>query len=42
LPLLAGYDYTSPVWVGSVLALSGAVIAWALIARTKRQVLAIA
>ena len=39
LPLIAGYDYTSPVWVGSLLAMAGAVIAWVLIARTKRQVL---
>ena len=39
LPLIAGYDYTSPVWVGSLLAMAGAVIAWVLIARTKRQLL---
>jgi len=39
LPLIAGYDYTSPVWVGSLLAMAGAVISWVLIARTKRQVL---
>ncbi|HKG07644.1 MAG TPA: MFS transporter [Pedobacter sp.] len=36
LPLLAGYDYTSPVAVGSIMALTGAVFAWMLIARTSR------
>ncbi|TDQ11343.1 MFS transporter [Pedobacter metabolipauper] len=36
LPLAAGYDYTSPVWVGSLMALIGAAFAWMLIARTKR------
>ena len=36
LPLAAGYDYTSPVWVGSLMALVGACFAWMLIARTKR------
>jgi DHA1 family arabinose polymer transporter-like MFS transporter len=36
LPLAAGYDYTSPVWVGSLMALVGAAFAWMLIARTKR------
>ncbi len=36
LPLAAGYDYTSPVWVGSLMALVGASFAWMLIARTKR------
>jgi len=36
LPLLAGYDYTSPVAVGSVMALTGAAFAWMLIARTSR------
>lgn len=36
LPLAAGYDYTSPVWVGTVMALTGAVFAWLLISRTKR------
>jgi DHA1 family arabinose polymer transporter-like MFS transporter len=36
LPLAAGYDYTSPVWVGSLMALIGAAFAWLLIARTKR------
>ncbi|TDO23979.1 MFS transporter [Pedobacter duraquae] len=39
LPLIAGYDYTSPVWVGSLLAFAGGVIAWTLIARTRKQVL---
>ena len=38
LPLAAGYDYTSPVWVGSAMALSGAVFAWLLISRMKRKV----
>jgi DHA1 family arabinose polymer transporter-like MFS transporter len=36
LPLLAGYDYTSPVAVGSMMALTGAAFAWMLIARAKR------
>lgn len=36
LPLLAGYDYTSPVAVGSMMALTGAAFAWMLIARGKR------
>lgn len=36
LPLAAGYDYTSPVWVGTVMALTGAVFAWMLISRTKK------
>ncbi|MBC7566194.1 MAG: MFS transporter [Pedobacter sp.] len=36
LPLAAGYDYTSPVWVGSLMALVGAAFAWMLIARTTR------
>ncbi|WP_316752336.1 MFS transporter [Pedobacter gandavensis] len=40
LPLAAGFDYTSPVWVGTVMALSGAVFAWLLISRTKRLALA--
>ncbi|MGY4386150.1 DHA1 family arabinose polymer transporter-like MFS transporter [Pedobacter sp. UYP24] len=38
LPLAAGYDYTSPVWVGSLMALVGASFAWLLIARTKRAI----
>ncbi|WP_316789010.1 MFS transporter [Pedobacter frigoris] len=37
LPLAAGYDYTSPVWVGSVMALIGAAFAWMLISRNKRN-----
>lgn len=37
LPLAAGYDYTSPVWVGSAMALTGAVFAWLLISRTSRK-----
>jgi len=36
LPLLAGFDYTSPVAVGSMMALTGAAFAWMLIARAKR------
>jgi DHA1 family arabinose polymer transporter-like MFS transporter len=36
LPLAAGYDYTSPVWVGSLMALVGAGFAWILITRTYR------
>ena len=36
LPLAAGYDYTSPVSVGSIMALTGAAFAWMLIARTRR------
>ena len=36
LPLLAGYDYTSPVAVGSLMALTGAAFAWMLIARSSR------
>ena len=42
LPLAAGYDYTSPVWVGTVMALTGAVFAWLLIARNKRSAVALA
>ncbi|TCC97388.1 MFS transporter [Pedobacter psychroterrae] len=37
LPLLAGYDYTSPVAVGAVMALTGAAFAWMLIARGSRS-----
>ncbi|NQX41132.1 MFS transporter, DHA1 family, arabinose polymer transporter [Pedobacter steynii] len=40
LPLAAGYDYTSPVWVGTVMALTGALFAWMLISRNKTMVLA--
>nr|WP_068892521.1 MFS transporter [Pedobacter panaciterrae] len=36
LPLAAGYDYTSPVSVGAIMALTGAAFAWMLIARSKR------
>ena len=39
LPLAAGYDYTSPVWIGTIMALIGAAFAWMLIARTKRNIL---
>ncbi|TKC05918.1 MFS transporter [Pedobacter frigoris] len=37
LPLAAGYDYTSPVWVGSAMALTGAAFAWMLISKNKRN-----
>ncbi len=37
LPLLAGYDYTSPVAVGAIMALTGAAFAWMLIARSSRS-----
>lgn len=37
LPLLAGYDYTSPVAVGAIMALTGAAFAWMLIARGSRS-----
>ncbi|MCD0490021.1 MFS transporter [Pedobacter sp. MC2016-14] len=37
LPLAAGYDYTSPVWVGALMALIGAAFAWMLIAMNKRK-----
>lgn len=40
LPLAAGYDYTSPVWVGTVMALTGALFAWMLISRNKKMLLA--
>lgn len=40
LPLAAGYDYTSPVWVGTVMALTGALFAWMLISRNKKMILA--
>lgn len=36
LPLAAGYDYTSPVWVGSLMALVGASLAWLLVVRIKK------
>lgn len=36
LPLAAGYDYTSPVWVGSLMALIGAAFAWMLYLRTRK------
>jgi len=36
LPLAAGYDYTSPVSVGSIMPLTGAAFAWVLIARSRR------
>jgi len=41
LPIAAGYDYTSPVWVGTLMALTGAAFAWMLIARSKRLALAV-
>lgn len=40
LPLAAGYDYTFPVWVGTVMALTGALFAWMLISRNKKMLLA--
>jgi DHA1 family arabinose polymer transporter-like MFS transporter len=39
LPLAAGYDYTSPVFVGTLMALCGAAFAWMLVARKKRNTL---
>lgn len=39
LPLAAGYDYTSPVFVGTLMALCGAAFAWMLVARNKRNAL---
>ncbi len=41
LPLAAGYDYTSPVFVGTLMALTGAAFAWMLIARNKRTALSV-
>lgn len=37
LPLAAGYDYTSPVVVGTAMALMGAVFAWILIRMTNKN-----
>jgi len=37
LPLVAGYDYTSPAWVGAAMALGGALFAWIIITRTKAK-----
>jgi DHA1 family arabinose polymer transporter-like MFS transporter len=42
LPLAAGYDYTSPVWVGALMALTGAAFAWMLISRTRKTSLVMA
>ena len=39
LPLAAGYDYTSPVVVGTLMALIGAAFAWMLVARNNKKVL---
>jgi DHA1 family arabinose polymer transporter-like MFS transporter len=36
LPLAAGFDYTSPVWVGTLMALTGAVFAWMIILRSRK------
>ncbi len=36
LPLAAGFDYTSPVWVGTLMALTGAVFAWMIIIRSRK------
>jgi DHA1 family arabinose polymer transporter-like MFS transporter len=38
LPLAAGFDYTSPVWVGTLMALTGSAFAWMLIARNRRVI----
>lgn len=40
LPLAAGFDYTSPVWVGTLMALTGAVFAWMIILRSRKLALA--
>lgn len=42
LPLAAGYDYASPVWVGTLMALTGAVFAWMLIVRNRKTARVIA
>jgi DHA1 family arabinose polymer transporter-like MFS transporter len=39
LPLAAGFDYTSPVWVGTLMALTGAVFAWMIILRSRKLAL---
>jgi len=39
LPLAAGYDYTSPVVVGTLMALIGAAFAWMLVARNNKKAL---
>jgi DHA1 family arabinose polymer transporter-like MFS transporter len=36
LPIAAGFDYTSPVWVGTLMALTGSAFAWMLIVRSRR------
>jgi DHA1 family arabinose polymer transporter-like MFS transporter len=36
LPIAAGFDYTSPVWVGTLMALTGSAFAWMLIVRTRK------
>ena len=36
LPLAAGFDYTSPVWVGTLMALTGSAFAWMLIVRSRK------
>lgn len=41
LPLAIGYGYTSPVVVGTLMALTGALFAWMLIARNKRAMLVV-
>jgi DHA1 family arabinose polymer transporter-like MFS transporter len=40
LPLAAGFDYTSPVWVGTLMALTGSAFAWMLIVRNRKTVYA--
>jgi len=41
LPLTAGYDYTSPVWVGALMALIGAAIAGVFILKQKNPSLSV-
>jgi len=41
LPLAAGYDYTSPQWVGALMALIGAFIAWIIITKNKSKKIAL-
>ncbi|EDM36768.1 putative transmembrane efflux protein [Pedobacter sp. BAL39] len=41
LPLIAGYDYTSPVWVGALMALIGAGIAWVFILKQRNPALSV-
>jgi len=41
LPLAAGYDYTSPQWVGALMALIGAFIAWIIITKSRSKKIAL-